>query len=91
MQFELTKEMKDDIVKQATSQAVKAVMSSLNTKQIVQEVKNSAVKEAVKMLSEEMMKQYKGSELIIQSAEQRVNGLIAKRLENGIVVRFKGE
>lgn len=96
MQIELDAATVARIRKTAEDQAVRQlfteIMAQFDVKQIANEVKNAAIKEAAHGFANEIRKTHKTSEVVtraLQGAEEKVRSEIQKKLTNGITVKFQ--
>jgi len=81
------------IIEQAKEQAVTAIVSELDFKQIAAEIRNRAIKEVAGLISDKVMTEPRVQEAIhraVQSVESRINHKIHAALKDGLVVRFPG-
>ena len=96
MKVELTEAQVAAVVASAKAEVktrlVDAVMACFNIQQLAAEIKNEAVKQAAQQIAKRVEEKYNTSGVIeraLQSAEDRVNGKIAKILENGIKIKLE--
>ncbi len=97
MQIELSDEIMiglrqkaEDIVLRSLVETLKA---SFNHRQIVEEVRNAAIKEVAHILAEQVRVKYSDEAIqrAMSSVETRINTQIHRRLQQGIIVKFNEE
>ena len=69
------------------------IKASFNHRQIVEEVRNAAIKEVAHILAEQVRVKYSDEAIqgAMSSVETRINTQIHRRLQQGIIVKFNEE
>ena len=85
--------LKEKAFEQLLGELVADMRASFNRKQLLEEIKNAAIKQVAEKIADDVRLKY-GDEAIkrcVDSVSTRVNTQIHRRLQQGIIIKFSDE